>query len=64
MTIRYTRLFLYKKPFYKKHRAAEAKKLRNERATLLDPKKLFNCETENRLLFFKFCWKMTEKAKN
>ena len=33
-------------------------------ATLLDPKKLFYCETENRLLFFKFCWKITEKAKN
>ena len=40
-----------------------AKKLRNKRATLLDPKKLFYCETENRLLFFKFCRNITGKGK-
>ena len=60
----FVKVFFYKKAFYNKNRARDAKKLRNERATLLDPKKLFNCETENRLLFFKFCWKITEKAKN
>ena len=48
--------FFYKKPFYKKPRTTEAK---NE-----DPKKFFYCETESRLLFFKFCRKITEKGKN
>ena len=56
--------FFYKKSFYKKPRATEAKKFETKGLHSLTLKKLFYCETENRLLFFKFCWKITEKAKN
>ena len=57
-----TNTFFYKKPIYKKPRATEAEKLRNQRAALLDPNKLFYCETENRLLFFNFYRKIIKKG--
>ena len=60
--LQYT-FFLYKKPFYKKPMATVAKKLRNYRATLLDPKKLFYCEQKIGYFSSNFVEKLLKKAK-